>query len=66
VTGHAAPNRLGGWVFRLALQPSSQAAGWCAPQAVGENDAMAYLTNMAPRLLELSRVLKPTGSIHLH
>lgn len=33
---------------------------------VGENDAMAYLTNMAPRLLELHRVLKPTGSLYLH
>lgn len=33
---------------------------------LGDNDAMAYLTNMAPRLLELHRVLKPTGSIYLH
>ncbi|SKI02278.1 site-specific DNA-methyltransferase [Mycobacteroides abscessus] len=33
---------------------------------LGENDAMAYLTNMAPRLLELHRVLKPTGVIYLH
>jgi DNA modification methylase len=33
---------------------------------LGENDAMAYLTNMAPRLLELHRVLKPTGSLYLH
>jgi site-specific DNA-methyltransferase (adenine-specific) len=33
---------------------------------LGENDAMAYLTNMAPRLLQLRRVLKPTGSIYLH
>lgn len=33
---------------------------------LGENDALAYLTNMAPRLLELHRVLKPTGSIYLH
>src|SRR5215210_2177620 len=31
-----------------------------------ENDMMAYLTMMAVRLLELHRVLKPTGSIHLH
>ena len=27
---------------------------------------MAYLVNMAPRLVELHRVLKPTGSIYLH
>jgi site-specific DNA-methyltransferase (adenine-specific) len=33
---------------------------------LGENDAMAYLVNMAPRLLELHRVLKPTGSLYLH
>ncbi len=33
---------------------------------VGENDALAYLVNMAPRLVELHRVLKPTGSLWLH
>ena len=27
---------------------------------------MAYLVMMAPRLVELRRVLKPTGSIYLH
>jgi DNA modification methylase len=31
-----------------------------------ESDMMAYLAMMAPRLVELHRVLKPTGSIHLH
>jgi site-specific DNA-methyltransferase (adenine-specific) len=31
-----------------------------------ENDMMAYLTMMAIRLIELHRVLKPTGSIYLH
>lgn len=31
-----------------------------------ENDAMAYLVNMAPRLVELHRVLKSTGSMYLH
>jgi len=31
-----------------------------------ENDMMAYLTMMAIRLLELHRVLKPTGNIYLH
>lgn len=30
------------------------------------NDMMAYLAMMAPRLKELHRVLKPTGSIYLH
>jgi site-specific DNA-methyltransferase (adenine-specific) len=33
---------------------------------LGSNDMMAYLTNMAPCLIELRRVLKPTGSIYLH
>lgn len=33
---------------------------------LGENDMMAYLTMMASRLLELRRVLKPTGSLYLH
>ncbi len=33
---------------------------------LGENDMMAYLSMMAPRLVELRRVLKSTGSIYLH
>lgn len=33
---------------------------------LGENDMLAYLAMMAPRLIDLSRVLKPTGSIYLH
>lgn len=33
---------------------------------LGESDVMAYLAMMAPRLLELRRVLKPTGSLYLH
>ena len=32
----------------------------------GNSDMMAYLVMMAPRLVELRRVLKPTGSIYLH
>ena len=35
-------------------------------QGVGENPLMAYLTMMAVRLVELHRVLKPTGSLYLH
>ncbi len=35
-------------------------------QILGENDMMAYLSMMAPRLKELWRVLKTTGSIYLH
>jgi site-specific DNA-methyltransferase (adenine-specific) len=34
--------------------------------ALGENDMMAYLAMMAVRLIELHRVLKPTGSLFLH
>jgi DNA modification methylase len=34
--------------------------------ALGENDMMAYLAMMAARLVELHRVLKPTGSLYLH
>jgi len=33
---------------------------------LGSNDMMAYLAMMAPRLAELHRVLKPTGSLYLH
>lgn len=33
---------------------------------LGHNDVTAYLTMMAVRLVELHRVLKPTGSIYLH
>jgi site-specific DNA-methyltransferase (adenine-specific) len=33
---------------------------------LGTSDMMAYLTMMTPRLLELHRVLKETGSIYLH
>lgn len=35
-------------------------------QFLGENDVMAYLTMMSQRLIELHRVLKPTGSLYLH
>jgi adenine specific DNA methylase Mod len=33
---------------------------------LGGNDMMAYLTTMSSRLVELRRVLKPTGSLYLH
>ena len=33
---------------------------------LGQSDMMAYLAMMAPRLIELHRVLKVTGSIYLH
>ncbi len=33
---------------------------------LGRNDMMAYLVMMTNRLLEMHRVLKPTGSLYLH
>jgi len=33
---------------------------------LGTSDMMAYLVMMAPRLLEMHRVLKPTGALYLH
>ena len=33
---------------------------------LGENDVMAYLVMMTPRLLKIHRVLKDTGSMYLH
>jgi len=35
-------------------------------KTLGRNDLTAYLVMMAPRLMELWRVLKPTGSLYLH
>jgi DNA modification methylase len=35
-------------------------------QLLGTSDMMAYLAMMAPRLIELRRSLKPSGSIYLH
>lgn len=33
---------------------------------LGHSDMLAYLAMMAPRLVELHRVLKPTGALYLH
>jgi DNA modification methylase len=35
-------------------------------KGIGENQVMAYLVEMSVRLVELRRVLKPTGSLYLH
>jgi site-specific DNA-methyltransferase (adenine-specific) len=35
-------------------------------ESLGGNDVMAYLVMMTARLLELHRVLNPTGSLYLH
>ena len=64
------------WEWNLdaerAYQEVVEQAGWVsnAMQAfrkfLGNSDMMAYLAMMAPRLLELKRVLKVTCSIYLH
>jgi hypothetical protein len=33
---------------------------------LGDTDMLADLAMMAPRLVELRRILKPTGSLYLH
>lgn len=33
---------------------------------LGDSDVLAYLSMMAPRLVELRKVLHPTGSLYLH
>ena len=54
--------------MRMAVETGGQVAD--AMQAfrklIGSNDMLAYLSMMAPRLVELRRVLKPTGSLYLH
>ncbi len=64
------------WEWNLdaerAYQEVVERGGWTsnAMQAfrtfLGNSDMMAYLAMMAPRLIELKRVLKVTGSIYLH
>jgi site-specific DNA-methyltransferase (adenine-specific) len=49
----AAPTRVGEMISALK-------------QFIGPNQMMAYLVMMAARLVELHRVLKPTGSLYLH
>ena len=65
------------WKWDEGAEDTLREVGRCGPKRVsdlleallqflGRNDMMAYLTMMAPRLLELRRVLKPTGSLYLH
>ena len=58
-----------------AIQTYTREVEKCGPVAdalrafnliLGDSNMMAYLTMMAPRLQELRRVLKPTGSLYLH
>jgi adenine specific DNA methylase Mod len=56
----------------LAYQETVEAGGRVSQalqglyQLLRSSNMMAYLAMMAPRLLELHRVLKPAGSIYLH
>lgn len=54
--------------WQVLRGPSSDAAKMLEAMRafLGENDMMAYLAMMAIRLIELHRVLKPTGSLYLH
>ena len=58
---------------RCGLRGDSSRRGGKVAQALGRSrrssarsDMLAYLSMMAPRLVELRRVLKPTGSLYLH
>ena len=57
---------------RLAYEETVEAGGRVADTVrafrtmLGGSDMLAYLSMMAPRLVELQRVLKPTGSLWLH
>lgn len=54
--------------YRGAVEAGDRVAGALQSlyMLLGGSDMMAYLTMMAPRLVELRRVLKPTGSLYLH
>lgn len=57
---------------RLAYEEVVEAGGHVADTMrafrtmLGSSDMLAYLSMMAPRLIELRDVLKPTGSLYLH
>jgi site-specific DNA-methyltransferase (adenine-specific) len=52
---------------RVAESRSDAAVTLSALRTIlGESDVMAYLAMMAPRLIELRRTLRPSGSLYLH
>jgi DNA modification methylase len=57
-------------LYRELLQGGAPAKVADALEAMrkllGDNDLLAYLTMMSARMVELHRVLKPTGSLYLH
>ncbi|MBV9849064.1 MAG: restriction endonuclease [Armatimonadetes bacterium] len=56
------------WADFPALCPNAKVIElmWGFHNTLDENDVMAYLVMMAPRLFHLHRALKPTGSLYLH
>lgn len=54
--------------FHLVNNSSPEVASMIGAlrQFIGTNQMMAYLVMMSTRLIELHRVLKPTGSLYLH
>ncbi|MFN8565486.1 MAG: DNA methyltransferase, partial [Anaerolineae bacterium] len=52
--------------LQLRAPPQVQAAMDAMVRIIGRNQMMAYLVMMTARLVELHRVLKPTGSLYLH
>jgi len=62
--GHSAEATYHELVTGQNLQVGSMIAA--LRQFIGTNQMMAYLVMMAARLVELHRVLKPTGSLYLH
>ena len=50
----------------LEAQTGAAAVIRALRSSLGTNDMMAYLVMMAVRLIELRRVMKPTGSLYLH
>src|ERR1700733_11175809 len=57
-----------GVAFRETIEKGGRAseALLAFRQFLGESDLLAYLSMMAPRLVELRRVLKSSGSLYLH
>lgn len=51
---------------RSPVPPKVQAIVRAMHAFLGDNDMMAYLTMMGLRLVELHRVLRPTGTLYLH
>ena len=49
-----------------AVPPAVSSLVAALRSGIGVNQMLAYLVEMAVRLLELRRVLKPTGSLYLH